>query len=160
MSNETKAIDDKATGVNVDSEKNLLKTVEGPDVYDDIFVSEDDLFDVTVEYYKDEQNVMHVKSYSDDFDVTRKTKKLVVSLKYPSLGDFDLIRAKVRLKTKSEEYTFQDIISMEIIRFLILVRKWSTGKPLNEESIYSLNPVIIKGILLGITEVINMDGII
>ncbi len=123
---------------------------------DDIFIDEDDTFEVVVNYYK-QKHEFCVEKVSDDFDATRKCNQIKVKVKYPSLGDYDNIRRSFRIKDDS---TYQDIVSMEITRLMCLVRSWNLDRKLTEVELFKIHPKIIKGILVGIIENIGMDGIV
>ena len=138
---------------------NVIKLDEN---YNDIFVSENDTFNISVEYYKDDKNNIIVNGIDDNFDTTRKSKEITITLKKPSQGDVSLIsNSNIRANINSlENMTVNQFILLEVARFSILIRSWTLPNRVNNESIMDMNPKIIKCILNKIREEIGTEGII
>jgi len=127
-----------------------------------VFITEDDKFDITIEFYK-ENGKMFVKDIDNEFDVTRKTESFTVTIKYPSQGDVELIysaSSKSVDPTNPQEISVPDFLRLELSRLLILIRGWSAGMDLNADKVYQLNPKIVKAIILKIRSEIGMEGIL
>jgi len=141
------------------SDDNVIKLDEN---YDDIFVTEKDSFSISIEYYKDENNNLIVSGVDDSFDITRQSKKITVTLKRPSQGDVSAIsNSPIRSNIKNiDSMSISEFLLLEISRFIVLMRSWSLPNKINNETIMSINPKIIKGILNKIRNEIGTDGII
>jgi hypothetical protein len=142
--------------------KDVIKPEVDTPAVTSVFVTEDDKFDVTVEFYKD-NGKMIVRGVDDSFDITRKSENFTVTVKYPSQGDVELIYSssgKSVDPTNPQEISIPDFLRLELSRLLILIRKWSAGPDLTAEKIYQLNPKIVKAIILKIRAEIGMEGII
>lgn len=125
------------------------------------FVTEEDVFEVSVKYYfKDKE--CFVENITDGFDATNKDiTDLTCTLKYPSQGDITLISSRITaFKLNQEEIDLKDFYNVEFIRFLVLVRKWNVDATLNNENALRLHPRIVKALLLKIRDVIHLDAII
>jgi hypothetical protein len=141
------------------SDDNVIKLDEN---YDDIFVTEKDSFSISIEYYKDENSNLIVSGVDDSFDITRQSKKITVTLKRPSQGDVSAIsNSPIRSNIKNiDSMSISEFLLLEISRFIVLMRSWSLPNKINNETIMSINPKIIKGILNKIRNEIGTDGII
>jgi len=127
-----------------------------------VFVTEDNVFDVIVEYYKI-NNKIYVKGVHDDFDASQVSSKLNVALKYPSYGDGEFILSQAKLlydSFSSDNLGVRDLLTLEFSRLIVLIRKWSLSDAVTKENIAKINPSIIKGLTNGIRNVIGMDGIL
>jgi len=152
-------IENNATNAtNADNVDNVIKLDEN---YEDIFISEKDTFNVSIEYYKDEENIL-VEDVDDKFDKTRKAKKISMTFKYPSQGDVTAISNNpIRSHIKSvENMSLNEFMLLEIARFMCLIRAWSLPQKINNDTIFSINPKIIKGILNKVRNKIGTEGII
>ena len=141
--------------------KDVVKTEEPKPILS-VFITEDDIFDVTVEFYKDKGKTF-VKDIDSDFDITKPTEKLNVTLKYPSQGDVDTIYSMAGRQvtaTNPADISLPDFLRLELARLAILVRKWSAGVDITPEKIYQLNPKIVKGIIIKVRNEIGLEGII
>lgn len=129
--------------------------------YSDIFIGENDTFDVGVSYYKDKEGILKVKHIDEDFDTKMDCKNFKVTFKYPNQGDVATISAHAStLKINLEELDVRDFLNLEFSRMTCLIRKWTMTTEISQRSIMQLNPKIVKGILFGIREKIGMDGIL
>jgi hypothetical protein len=139
----------------------VIKQEKAEDDFSDIFVTEKDIFDIFVEYYKKDGN-LYVEGVDENFDKTFKTKKLSMTFKYPNQGDIGLINIQAH-NTKSSmggDMSVRDFLALEFHRFNVLIRKWSLNKEINNSNVLSVHPKIIKSFLSQIREKIGMDGII
>ena len=128
--------------------------------YEDIFITENDKFTISLEYYNNGENI--VVEGNDDFDKTKMAKKINVTFKKPSQGDITAIsNSPIRNSVKNiENLSINDFLLLEIARFLCLIRSWSLPKKISQDTIMSINPKIIKGILAKVREIIGTEGII
>lgn len=128
-----------------------------------LFVSDDDLFNVSVKYYRDYKKLKIEDE--EDFNPTHEDiQELTCTLKYPSQGDTSLIAAQSSQVKKSgggatEELSLRDFIQLEFIRFAVLVREWNLDETLNNNNIMKLHPKVVKAVLNKVREEIDMDGI-
>ena len=88
---------------------------EEVDDHDDIFITEEDTFDIEVVYFVKDREI-HVKDYDDVYDSEgQKEKVLKVTFKYPDLRDTEAI-------TSSESFadirnaSYADIAKVENVR--------------------------------------------
>jgi len=127
---------------------------------DCLFVTENDKFDIVVKYNDNGDGKIIVENVDESFIESDKTKKLTVTLKYPSQGDSDAISRAITKGKNMTDYDIKDFLGLEVVRFMVLARGWSIKKDLNTENIMLLNPRIIKAMVLNVREKIGMDGII
>ena len=126
----------------------------------DIFITESDIFEVIVRYYK-KNGMCIVEGVDSDFDILEKSKEFLVVIKYPSQADSSRISMLLPvIGSGGEEVDVRQFLQAEMTRFLTLVRKWNLNKELNNDNILSMNPKIIKGILAKIRETLGMEGLI
>lgn len=155
MANEIKPEDQKLVDIVT------VKQEKVDDDFSDIFITEKDVFDISVEYYKKDEN-LYVEGIDENFDKNSKTKKLSITFKYPNQGDIGLINIQSH-NTKSSmdgDMSVRDFLALEFHRFNVLIRKWSLNKEINNSNVLSVHPKIIKSFLSKIREKIGMDGII
>jgi hypothetical protein len=128
--------------------------------YEDIFITENNKFTISLEYYNNGEDI--IVEGNDDFDKTRTAKKINVTFKKPSQGDITAIsNSSIRNSVKNiETLSINDFLLLEIARFLCLIRSWSIPKKISQDTIMSINPKIIKGILAKVREIIGTEGII
>jgi hypothetical protein len=125
--------------------------------HDDIFITEKNTFDITIKYYVSDGQLF-VKNISEYFDDENENmKEFTVTLKHPSQKDYETLLATSTYDNKTE-FSFVDIVKLEISRLVILIRSWSIDKSITD--LYQLNPKIIKAMTVEIRNVIEMDGII
>ena len=146
--------------VKIENKVEVIKEVkEVKEDYSDIFVTEDDTFEVTVKYYKEEGKIL-VEGIDETFDSKKSSKDIAFTLKYPSQSDCLKIASSFpKINADVEKVDIREFMAMELSRFFNLVRKWSINKKLSNEAIMDLNPKIIKGVLALIRNKIGMDGI-
>lgn len=126
------------------------------------FISDDDMFDVKVEYYKENKKIF-VKGTSDDFDDKKSSTVISFKVKYPSQADCEMISARTDNKVnlvQEGEVDIRSFYKMELNRFLILVRSWSELRELNNKNVMDLHPDIIRAVITNIREEIGTTGII
>jgi len=137
-----------------------VKEIKVEKNYSSIFVTENDTFDISIEFYS-ENGRLFVKGVDEDFNGEKNIDKITFTIKYPSQADVENISAAFRTYVGGgERAVFSDISKLETIRFIALIRKWSMNEVLSNEKIMSFNPKIIKSILSEIRLKIDMDGII
>ena len=137
-----------------------------------VFVTDDDVFDVTVRFVRVGGTVMvegepiDEETESQGFSVLSKkhpVEEFTITLKYPSQGDCEAIAKVAALDDASlnmEEMDIRNFMRTEFARFVVLVRKWSLKEKVNNGNLDRLHPKIVKGILQKIREHIGVDGII
>ena len=142
-----------------DKQENEVKK----DVISDVFISEDDVFNITILYYKKDYS-FYVKNIDEDFDdKTKDIKSINLTLKYPSQGDYltvESIRSRTTQNENENAINVNDILRMEYNRLLVLIRKWSLSEKVEEAQILKLHPKIVKAIFFEIREKIGLDGIV
>ena len=126
-----------------------------------VFVTEDDVFDITLSFYK-ENGKMYVSGVDDDFDVSKAKDEFLATFKYPSQGDSELIMNMSRQASNgnASDLTVPDFMKMEVARMMVLIRKWSAGTDLTSEKIYQLHPKIVKGLVAALRQEMGTEGII
>ena len=127
-----------------------------------IFVTEDDLFDVVIRYYFDDIDNLIIDGIDDVFDNNRTDiQEDTFTFKRASQGDTSLISSRMgEGPSDSEEFAWKRFLEMEFIRVLVLIRKWTLPKPLDNENVLALHPQIVKGVINGVREKIGTDGLI
>jgi len=157
-----KEVENGPTTENVNNASNVDNVIKLDENYEDIFVSEKDTFNVSIEYYKDEKNNVIVEGVDDGFDITRKAKKISMTFKVPSQGDVTAIsNSPIRSNIKNiENMTINEFMTLEMARFMCLIRSWSLPQKINNETLMSISPKIIKGILTKVRNEIGTEGII
>lgn len=153
MSDEQKT-DEKVEEVVVKTEEVKVEKVE--ETNDDLFVTEDDTFDVDIKYYIEEKTPI-IEGYDDEFSEDgKKLKAIKLVFKYPSQRDCEAIMASSDI-VDFDSATYSDIVKTENVRLMTLIRSWTLDKPLGQ--LANFNPKVIKAIRLKISEVIGMSGI-
>ena len=130
--------------------------------YEDIFITENSTFDISVIFQKDENKIL-VENVDASFDEKNivDSKSINITFKYPSQGDItEIANSPIRSSVKGlETLSVSDFTLLETARMLCLIRKWSIKKPINNQSIMELNPKIVKAIIYKIREKIGNEGI-
>jgi len=133
---------------------------EEPREMSEIFVTEEDLFDVSSYHYKDDGQLF-VKDVDEDFDENKEANEFIMTFKKPSQGDANAIQTTSRISgEEGEDIALRDFMQLEFTRFLVLMRSWSLKEEITNESILELNPKIVRAILNGIRDKIGTEGII
>jgi len=124
-----------------------------------LFITENDRFDVKIKYNEQGAKLL-VEDIDDDFVSTDATKEIIMTFKYPSQGDYDLISRAYGKAMLTKEFDIKDFMNLELTRMLTLIRKWSLKKPLATDNILQLQPKIVKAAIVGIRKEIKMEGIV
>jgi hypothetical protein len=127
----------------------------------DIFVTEADVFDIGVKYYKKDGVVM-VKDLDEAFDDKERYKEFSATFKYPDQSDVASIAVyagKIKTDMSNGNIDVRDILNLEFGRLLTLIRKWTLKKEINNTNILAIHPKVIKSMIIKIREKIGMDGI-
>lgn len=129
------------------------------DSCEDIFVTESDLFDISLKYYK-KDNIFFVEGIDDNFDPKEPCKEIKMSLKYPDQDDCNRIAlSSSKLDANLDRVDIRDYLKMELARLMVLIRKWSLNKEISTATIINISPKIMKGIFAKVRTVIGTDGI-
>lgn len=126
------------------------------------FITEDDIFDVSVKFYREGQTIK-VEGVDEDFDSKNDAEVIRCSFKYVSEGDAVSIAAMINsynIHKSFDDMTIHDYSCYELVRFMVLLRKWSLDEEISNESIFKLHPRIVKALCRGITNVIATDGLV
>ena len=123
-----------------------------------IFVSEDDVFDVSVGCYKEEGRLF-VEDLDDDFDAKKDKETLTLTLRYPSQADVEQINMSNTVNA-IEEFDARALAHLEFTRLLVLAKEWSLKEELNNSNILKLHPRVVKALIIKIREKIAFDGIL
>jgi hypothetical protein len=140
--------------------KNDIKEVKEvkEDNNSDIFVSENDTFDISLKYYKKDGQVYTNSGADADYSALEPSKEIILTLKYPDYSDYAMISSSIN-KQDVEKLDIRDLLSMELMRIIVLMRKWSVNKELNRDNIMSLNSKIVRGLIVKVREKIGIEGI-
>lgn len=128
--------------------------------FDDIFVSEEEEFDVCVRYYSKDNEIhivgLEAEENSDDI------KEIKFIFRQPNYGDCELISKQTSIMSGNkveEDYTLGDYVNGEIVRMLSLFKTWNGTGNFNIDLVRKINPKIVKDILMKIRLKIGMIGI-
>ncbi len=125
---------------------------------DSPFVTDEDTFDVKINYYKDNKKI--VVEGTDGFDDKKEKSSIVFTIRYPSQADCELIMQRAdSISRPGKELDVSTLLKMEAIRFMILVKAWNIDKELNNDNIMDLHPDIVRRTLIKIREEITTNGI-
>jgi len=134
------------------------KEIKKVEVGDSPFVTDEDVFDIAIEYYKEDKKIM--AEGSDKFDDKKAKSRIVFTMRYPSQADCESIMQQSRTMVDfSKDMDVQSLLRMESVRFLTLIKSWSVDKELNNENIMALHPDIIRHALVKIREEIGVHGL-
>lgn len=124
----------------------------------DIFITEDDTFEVVIRYHRDQNNSLVVETVNNDFnETTEGLKTFSVTFKYPSQGDYENI-INAGQNRSVEQLRYADIVQMENFRIALLIRSWTL--PHEIARIAELDPDIVKAIVNRVREKIALKGIL
>jgi len=123
---------------------------------EDIFITEDDTFDVKVRWYKIEEKLF-VEDGDTEFDEAQDVNEFAVTFKLPSQGDYEVI-INSSVYRSPDEMKISDIVQLELARMVTLVRSWSLEQDISR--MVQLDPDIIKAILKGIRDEVGMKAIL
>lgn len=123
----------------------------------DIFIKDDDTFNIRIRYYKQDKNII-VENIDSEFDENFKNiKSFDITFKYPSYQDMLAIYNNVTLQNK-EDFSIKDLLALQDARIIILFKSWTL--PEKQDSIYKMNIKILKAIRTAIYNNIGMEGIL
>jgi len=125
----------------------------------DIFVTEENTFDVTVRYYKEKEDLI-VEGVSDSFDNKVDSIQFSATLKYPSQGDYAIIYSNIDNMSPGEEMGVREFLKIEFSRLACLLRSWTIDEKVSNIALMKMHPAIIKSMIGQIRDKIGMDGII
>lgn len=150
----TDGLNDSVEDPAVDADKEIER-----DDSDDIFITENDTFDVKIKWYKIGSQLF-VQDSDFDFEEEeaedRGVKEFTVTFKYPSQGDYETIMGTASYRTP-DDMKISDIILMELTRLVTLVRRWSLKQDLSR--MVDMDPMFIKALLKKVRDEIDMKGI-
>jgi hypothetical protein len=137
----------------------VLEKKEKENKKSDIFITEDDTFNISIKYYN-KDGKLFVKKIDEDFDDSISSSgEINIILKYPSQGDcMSIERSMGTIDNASDN--LKTFLRMEYTRFIILARKWNLPEKMEEAQIVKLHPKIIKGIFQAVREKIDLDGLL
>ena len=123
-----------------------------------IFITEHDTFDISIKWYKDALGAV-VEGESENFDPDHQPMhEFTVTFKLPSQGDYEAIMASAN-EMSIEHMRVADIIRLEVVRLITLVRSWSLKQDMKSRMV-QLDPNIIKAMLAKVRDTIGMRGIL
>ena len=126
----------------------------------DAFVSENDVFTITINYYNDPDKGLIVETVDDEFDEKKEgIKSFTMTFKYPSQGDYETIMARTNYKSM-ENMSLTEMIILETTRAIVLMKKWSLKRKLTVGEITAADPKIIKEIINKVRIKIGTKGLI
>ena len=142
----------------VDGEdEEIEEEVEEPNNNEGIFITEADVFDVNIKWYRNGDKLL-VEDIDEDFDnAAKEVSTFTVTFKYPSQGDYEIIMNSIAFKAP-DEMKVSDIVQMELTRLVTLVRKWDLKQDITR--MVELDPNIVKAMLKKVRDVISMKGIL
>lgn len=124
---------------------------------EDIFVTENDTFTVTIRYYKVGSKIK-VEKVADDFDDKHtEIKSFTMTFKYPSHGDYEGIMNSSTYKSP-DQMKVSDVIQMELSRMVTLFRSWSLNQDITR--MIEMDPDILKAACSLIRDEIGLKGIL
>jgi len=157
MTEEIKEVSNAVSIVDTTNVTSIAVLPEIKDVNDDLFITEDDTFTITVRWYKD-NGKLKVEKVSDDFDINNKEiNSFTVTFKYPSQGDYEGLMSTNFYKSP-DQMKLSDIVQVEVGRMVNLVRKWSLKQDMAK--MIDLDPDIIKAMVNLVRDEIGLKGIL
>lgn len=133
--------------------------IEDTYTYDDLFITEKDTFEITIQYHKSlNLKELIVESVDEIFDARREDiHSFKVKFKYPSQRDQEIITSSSFAKTLTN-MNVMEFIQLELVRINTLIRSWTINKDL--VTIVEMDPKIIKAICIKVREELGMRGIV
>ena len=162
MSEEIKNVKDEVISVDFNGMAfSVPMKEEVKEEYISPFISNDDTFDVKVEYYKEGKDFI-VEGVDNTFNKEIKNRQAITfTFKRPNQGDVALIMAEGNSMTHGKENDdVRSYLLLEFARILVLIRGWSLAEELNNVNMLSLSPKIVKSLISKVREEIGAEGII
>ena len=129
---------------------------ENKNTNDDLFITEDDTFDITIKWYKKDGDLC-VKDITDEYDNDfEEINEFTVTFKYPNQGDYEAISKSGENKSP-EDLKIADIVGLELARLVVLIRSWSLEQEMSK--LVLLDPDIVKGMIKAVQDELGMIGI-
>lgn len=119
----------------------------------DVFISENDVFTVKINYYKKNGDII-IEKLDSDFDYNNDVKSFEVTFKYPSYLDAQEIISN----TNEDGVNFSNLISLQNVRIVTLMKSWTLNSPI--KNINTINNKFMKALRILVEEKIGMEGII
>jgi hypothetical protein len=153
----TSDIETNVTTTEEDVEVAEVSDEDTQDDSSDVFITENDTFDIKISYYKVGKDFC-VESVDPEFDPKNPDVKYIeMTFKYPSQGDYETIIAQNAYKTP-DKMTLIDVLQMELTRLVILIRKWSLKAEFNR--MIDLDTKIVKAMANKVRDNIGVKGIL
>jgi hypothetical protein len=125
-----------------------------------LFVEDNETFDVEVEYYEVDGNLI-VKDVDDSYDSKNKSEKVKFTFRIPNQGDCVSMNPHlIGLFNESGEMQVSELNRLEYVRFLNLLTSWSVDKEVSSKNVEKLNTKIYRAAVNGVREKIQLQGII
>jgi hypothetical protein len=142
--------------VEIEEKKIEIEEKKKVDNNDDIFITENDKFTLSVKYYLEGKEPI-VKGFSDNYnDRNKEVHAFDVYFKYPSQKDAEYIMS-VKPIQSMEEAKVLDFIELENVRLMVLFRGWSMNRP--KEDLANIHPTIIKALRAKMSDEIAGNGL-
>jgi len=125
------------------------------------FIYESDTFDIIIKCYKDEKLGLLVDKVDTEFEESKlEVREITFTFKYPSQGDFNIISTQAgTIVNEDDTPNHINLNKLEFARLLVLVRKWSLPEELSNPNLVDLDPKIVKAVIYGLREKLNLNGI-
>ena len=123
------------------------------------FITGEDTFDVSVNYYRDGNKV--IVEGNEIFDIKRQSSAIGFTIRYPSQADCEIIMKSCKdiYIENVDNLDIRKFMKVELVRFLTLVKKWDVDEVMSNETIMRLHPDIIRVSLIKIRDEIGTNGI-
>ena len=124
------------------------------------FITNEDTFDVSVNYYRDGKKV--IVEDTEGFDSKKQQSVITFEIRYPSQADCETIMRNCKdiYVENGEKLDVRTFLKVELIRFLTLVKSWNLSQAMNNENVMNLHPDLIRSTLGKIRTEIGTNGII
>jgi len=140
--------------------KEVVKEVVIPAKNLSPFVRNNTSFVCKIGYYLKPDGSGFMVEGDEDYKKEEKTNEFKVTFRLPNQKDANIIAEGSQGTATNEMGIFKAFNDLEYIRFLVLLVDWTLEKPCTEESIESLHPSFVKGMVTALREKIGMDGIV
>jgi len=125
------------------------------------FIHESDIFDIIIRCYKDKEKGLLVDKVDTEFEEDKQEiRGITFTFKYPSQGDFNIISTQAgAIVNEDDAPDHINLNKLEFARLLVLIRKWSLPEELSNSNLVDLDPKIVKAVIYGLREKLNLNGI-